>query len=521
MLDILYPFSYFASLTTLILWFFFKENRLLSGLMRNAFFGSFLVYFLSLFFSPGMLSIKFFALFRDLVAMGVIAQFFSFFKSNKLVFFIMLSVLIGSFQFKGKSYLQSTFAIAESQTGTTTESDIPLFAPEGELLLEINPNHSIDEIEPIFSKYDLTYKTAFYPERGAITDLDDYLLVDIPAYKISEMEEIISALKAIKAVDWVEKNEVFQINPILARKSPRSKKVYGVDDPDIDKLWGFKVMKMDQLYQLLKERSIAPTRKAKVFIIDSGVDSKHEDLRDRYRSIDRAYDTDANGHGTHCAGIAAAVTNNGKGVASVFPNNDFAEVSGIKVVNFMGLISQQRLIEGIIEAIDNGADVVSVSIGARSREAAQEAFQEVVDYANQANTIIVVAAGNDNQNAQQYTPANAEGVITVSAIDTFLHKAGFSNTVGTLQMGVAAPGTQIYSTYKGNQYKALSGTSMACPYVSGLVGLLKSIDPNLTASQVYEILNETGKQTTSTSTTGKLIQPADAVKMVLERKNGI
>jgi thermitase len=82
-------------------------------------------------------------------------------------------------------------------------------------------------------------------------------------------------------------------------------------------------------------------------------------------------------------------------------------------------------------------------------------------------------------------------------------------------MGVAAPGVVIYSTIPGNQYASYSGTSMATPYVAGLLGLLKSLKPELTTEEAYKILNETGMDTRNTGTTGKFIQPYQAVKKML------
>ena len=489
----------------------------MSGLMQKIFFGGLIIYFISLVFSPGMFSVKFFALFRDLVVLGLIAQFFSFFKKSKLTFFTMLAVLLVAYLFIGKSYMQSTFHEAKSGFSKTE------LAENGELLVEMSKYHDISDLEYIISKYELKYKAAFRPAREKETDLDDYYLVDIPSKYITQLQEIMEEFRNANSVDWIEQNEVFKIKPIISKRSPSGKIAYGINDPDVNQLWGFEAMRMDQLYQLFRDKKVKPRKKAKIFIVDSGVDAKHEDIKARYRSANVDHDTDPNGHGTHCAGIAAAVTNNGIGVASVFPGNDFAEVTGIKVTNFLGLTTQQLVIDGIIEAIDNGADVISLSLGSYSDEAAQEAFREVVEYADKANAIIVAAAGNDNLSAIDYTPANAEGVITVTALDATMNKAYFSNMVGDLKMGIAAPGVNIYSTFPGNQYKTLSGTSMACPYVSGLVGLMKSIQPELTTRQVYEILKATGKETGNVEDTGNLIQPAKALMKVMEegrRKKG-
>ena len=128
----------------------------------------------------------------------------------------------------------------------------------------------------------------------------------------------------------------------------------------------------------------------------------------------------------------------------------------------------------------------------------------------------MVAAGNSNKDARNYSPANLDGVITVSAIDQDLNRATFSNFVTHLKMGVAAPGVAIYSTIPDNKYATFNGTSMATPYVEGLVGVLNSIQPDLTTKQVYNILNESGKATKATKETGRLIQPAKAIELVID-----
>jgi thermitase len=157
-----------------------------------------------------------------------------------------------------------------------------------------------------------------------------------------------------------------------------------------------------------------------------------------------------------------------------------------------------------------------MSLGGPSSDKIQRAYQQAVKYANKKGAIVVVAAGNENVNAIRRAPASVDGVITVSAIDESIQKAGFSNTVGDLKMGIAAPGAQIYSTIPNNAYEYFNGTSMATPYVAGLVGLLKSIKPKLTTKEVYKILNHTGKETKQTTKTGKLIYPAGAVKELLK-----
>jgi thermitase len=119
-------------------------------------------------------------------------------------------------------------------------------------------------------------------------------------------------------------------------------------------------------------------------------------------------------------------------------------------------------------------------------------------------------------NARDYAPANTPGVITVSAVDEALNRAVFSNTVQDVTMGIAAAGVNIYSATPNNGYAAWNGTSMATPYVAGLLGLMKSLNPDLTTEQAYEILKETGIDTGSTDLTGKFIQPLNAISAVLK-----
>ncbi|NRA49893.1 MAG: S8 family serine peptidase, partial [Phaeodactylibacter sp.] len=177
--------------------------------------------------------------------------------------------------------------------------------------------------------------------------------------------------------------------------------------------------------------------------------------------------------------------------------------------------TQKSIINGMIKAADAGADVISMSLGGLSNQSKERAYRKAVEYANEKGAIVVAAAGNANRNAKNYVPAAVDGVISVSAIDADLRKAVFSNYVTDLKRGVAAPGVGIYSTIPGDRYDTYNGTSMATPYVAGLLGLMKSYRPGLTTDQAYNILQKTGKGTQQTKQTGKLIQPAKALKQLL------
>ncbi len=362
-----------------------------------------------------------------------------------------------------------------------------------------------------------TTEQAFTPSHGDLTDLDDYYTVNIPLEQAADLQSRIEEIQATGWVDWVEPNEIIQIEINPARTLPKLNERLGVNDPGVVEQWALAALEMDKLYQLFNERNLQPQKKALVVILDTGVDAAHEDLSGNFRSISSKYDNDPQGHGTHCAGIAGAVTNNGVGVASYARTGDFFNISSVKVLKAGGSGTQQDIIKGMIAAVDAGADVLSMSLGGFSTQSRQRAYSEAVRYATDNGAIVVASAGNSNRDAKAFSPVNATGIIGVSAIDNQLQRASFSNRVNNLEMAVAAPGVGIYSTKPNNTYAAHNGTSMAAPYVSGLIGVMKSLRPELTHKQAFKILQRTGKATRDTKNTGRLIQPAAAVEALLAR----
>lgn len=521
----MYTFSFLSTLLTLVCWFFFKKSEGLSSLFSKLFLGSLLVYAGSVILADATVAYKLQTTFRDFMVLSISAIVVNTFGINKQIF-VGLSAGIGMvLSLFFLPLLEQTFPekrtnkevispneIVKNQAATAT---IPL-DKNGELLVEIKENHQFSELRNLLDKYDLTYSRAFQMKDENFTDLDDYFVVNIPDDAGVDLADIEADFYASGLVDWVEENEQISVAPIESRTPTPTEKKYGINDPEVKQLWGFEAMEVDKLYQLLDTKKVKPTKKALIAILDTGVDGKHEDLADNYLSTSELYDRDLRGHGTHCAGIAAAVTNNKIGGASFSPNNDFVEVTSIKVLMDSGFGTQQTIINGMLEAADKGATVISMSLGGRSRSRSQNAYAKAVKYAAKKGTIVIAAAGNSNTNANQFSPANAPNVIAVSAVDTTLNRASFSNHISDLKMGIAAPGVAIYSTFPNNEYKVFNGTSMATPYVSGLVGLMKSIQPKLTTQEVYDILKETGKKTKKTEQTGRLIFPAEAVKRVLK-----
>jgi subtilisin family serine protease len=244
-----------------------------------------------------------------------------------------------------------------------------------------------------------------------------------------------------------------------------------------------------------------------IAILDTGVDADHADLADSigtggYAGYDFVNDdndpSDDNGHGTHCAGIAAAVTNNSTHIAGVAGG---CTIMPVKVLNANGGGTEAQIAEGIDYAADpnHQADVISLSLGGPfSAEVVEEA---IVD-AYESGCVVVVAAGNtsnDHGRGAMY-PALYPEVITVSATDSDDEMTPFSSYGAAID--VAAPGVDILSLraagtdmyddgdhfYPDGDPNAemyiACGTSMSCPHVAGLAGLCRSVEPNLTPEDI-------------------------------------
>lgn len=508
MLSLIYVAGFGLSALFLSLWFY-KQRRDGGALFPVLLLMAIAAFVIGVASSDIALDEKLLVLFRDLTVLGFVGLFSRLFLKKFPLFLFGLLLLTVGLRYYYNNYMKYAL-VAEPFTVEENWSE------NGEWLLELKEGADLNELNPIFQKYGVLASRAFQPERADQTELDDYYLLDIPNNR-RDWPKLQETLKASGIVDWIEGNESVAVNPIVpSRELPEINRKYGINDPGLEHLWSFEVMHMDQLYNYLDQQKIKPEKTAVIAILDTGVDAKHEDISDNFTSIKSKYNTDPRGHGTHCAGIAGAVSNNQKGVASYSRNNGFVKLTSIKVLNASGMGTQQTIINGIIEAADRKVDVISLSLGGYSSQSKQRAYEKAVKYANKAGCIVVAAAGNSNRNAKDFAPVNSEGVIGVSAITEDLSRAAFSNTVEDIKMGVAAPGTNIYSTIPGNKYASFNGTSMATPYVSGLIGLMKSINPKLDAKQAYEILHSTGQKTKSGTETGQLIQPLGAIKKVIE-----
>ncbi len=235
------------------------------------------------------------------------------------------------------------------------------------------------------------------------------------------------------------------------------------NDPELANQWGLASTRFGGAWNEAKGDG------AKVAIVDSGVYSEHPDIgrivaqRD-FVEGDAVADDDY-GHGTHVTGIAGALTDNGKGVAGGCFGCGL--IIG-KVMGFGGFTTDSRIVEGIDWSVNQGADVVNLSLGG---PADSSVLRRAVNRAHGQGAVMVAAAGNDGASEPRY-PAAYSKVIAVGAIGTDDRLARFSNRGRWVDL--AAPGTDIISTSNSGGYDRQSGTSMAAPFVSGLAGLLAS-----------------------------------------------
>jgi subtilisin family serine protease len=327
-------------------------------------------------------------------------------------------------------------------------------------------------------------------KEGVDEAIKEDLINRVGGEKIKDLKTIRG--KAVWLTPQAEKNlakraEVLRIDPdveVYALENVRIKGVkpqpaqiltWNIDRVDAEVSWG-----------------ISTGDPIKVGVIDTGIDLKHPDLQENIKGGYNAIypwksPNDDNGHGTHIAGIIAAL-NNSIGVIGVGPKID---LYAIKVLNASGSGYLSDVIEGLDWAVSNGMQVVNMSLGT---DQDVQSFHDAILGAYNAGVTIVAAAGNSG-GAVSYPAAYPE-VIAVSATDETDQIASWSSRGP--EVDLAAPGVNIYSTYKGSTYKTLSGTSMAAPHVTGAAALVIDTkrcdldsDGNCTPAEVQQRLEQT------------------------------
>lgn len=248
----------------------------------------------------------------------------------------------------------------------------------------------------------------------------------------------------------------------------------GDPDPRLEDQWGMKVLDVEQAWQLSRGAG------AVVAVLDSGVDAAHPDLAGAVlpgiNTRDNRGDTsdpgqDANGHGTHVAGVIAARADNAIGGAGVAPE---AKILPVKVLDRYGGGWVSDVVEGIVWATAQGADVINLSLGGEDSDLVDAAVAQALA----AGVVVVAAAGNEGTDQPRF-PAALPGVISVAALGPDGAPSGYSNRGDTVDL--QAPGDAVLSTIPGG-YGAMTGTSMAAPFVAGAAALVRSARPGSDAA---------------------------------------
>lgn len=346
----------------------------------------------------------------------------------------------------------------------------------------------VRDIEPVFSGASRAPLTASAIRTGV--DLGRIYRLRLPPD--ANVLQIVQELSAHPAVEYAEPDYLAHI-------------ITTPNDPEYSSQWGLAKINAPATWDV-----ITGTTDLVIAIVDAGIDVTHPDLSGQLwqnpgEIAGNGIDDDNNGyvddihgwnlvnnnadlsdntsHGTEVAGVAAAATNNSMGIAGVCWQ---CRLMVVKVVQPGGVANYSDIAAGVAYAAQKGAKVINISLGGNS-----DSITLKTAIANAAQTAVVVAgAGNDNSSAPFYPAAYDDYVLAVAGTTQTDAKVGTSN-YGTW-VDVSAPGEDIRTTFAGGGYSDASGTSVAAPFISGLVGLLRSQNPTWSASLTRaQIVNTT------------------------------
>lgn len=348
------------------------------------------------------------------------------------------------------------------------------------------PISTLPGFENFVEKYSVTNLSRPFHAAKTDDELQRTYLVEFSNYAL--VDQFVKDLESWKSITYAE-------------KVPLDKKCLTPNDPSYGSQWGLSIIGAPTAWNYFSTGS-----NIVIAIVDDAIERTHSDLSpnlwvnpgDPVGGGDQdgnGYVDDINGwdvgsndnnpnppsssydHGTHVAGISSARSNNSTGVASI---GFSCKLMCVKSTTTPTAITNGY--DGIVYAAANGADVINMSWGGPTYTTTG---QNVCNYAWNQGCILVAAAGNDGVSSQFY-PAAMNNVISVAATTSTDAKASFSNYGSWID--ISAPGNNIYSTTVSNTYGNKSGTSMASPMVAGLVGLMWSLNPGMSKTDLINCL---------------------------------
>ena len=381
---------------------------------------------------------------------------------------------------------------------------------------------SVEQLMPMTGHKNVGRKLrAYNGSEVKVQDLSKLYRLTLKAEKAQTIHEAIDRLKALDEVEFAEPNYIVYTMslPYQEEDIPTADQATYTSEPLYSQQWGLQAINLPALWDKPKKSTKRPV----IAILDTGVDIEHPDLaaniwtntveangiggqdddangfKDDIHGWDfinnHSVTGDFNGHGTHCAGIAAAVGNNGIGITGANPD---ALIMPVTVMQSNGTGDVATIVKGIDYAAANGADVISMSIGSYGYSLAEE---QALGRAY-ANAVLVAAAGNDNSciiphfcpinkaygspmfpaafsfvlgveaSMQGINPKTNDNLATFSNYDEDGPVYSSFSEAQLYNYELRAPGANIVSTFPGGRYKKLNGTSMACPLAAGAISRL-------------------------------------------------
>lgn len=354
-----------------------------------------------------------------------------------------------------------------------------------------------------------------------------HLFGNLYKLEVNEIETIIKKLEKNPNIAYVErdyygsKDRLAKPAKIIEVTNEKEKGPF--NDPKIKKQWHLFASKKNgvSVLEAYQRRRTQPRETTIVAVVDTGVDINHEDLKDQMwvnegeipnnnidddgngivddvhgiNTINRDKNgnptgdmSDIHGHGTHVSGIIGASQNNGIGVAGVASN---VKIMGIRAVPNSGDETDSNVIDAFLYAARNGAKVINCSFGKKHNEGGLAVSETIKHIGEKYGVLVVAASGNDSKNIDTklvYPASFPNENLLVVASTTKTGGTSYFTNFGVKNVDVAAPGSNIYSTYKGGSYQSMSGTSMASPVVAGMAAELWSHFPESTPLEIKKIL---------------------------------